>query len=167
MTGLSRADMEAVFLESRRELERSVRRRLSSPDLAPDIVHDVYLRWTRVDPIFPNRAEARAYLFRMVANLAIDRQKVEARRQEILVAAKPFNSALVGNPESENPESSALAADHAKHIEEALKELPKRDADPVASIRNSPALRQHDLRFTQLADDLLGLLLPGHSIPPS
>ncbi|MCZ8085412.1 MAG: hypothetical protein O9289_19605, partial [Rhodobacteraceae bacterium] len=30
-----------------------------------------------------------------------------------------------------------------------------------------PALRQHDLRFTQLADDLFRLVLPRHSIPPS
>lgn len=119
MTGLSRADMEAVFLESRHELERSVRRRLSSPDLAPDIVHDVFIRWMRVDPL-PNRAEARAYLFRMVANLAIDHQKIDARRREILASAAPLNSDIAGSPES-----NALAADHARQIEEALKELPR------------------------------------------
>lgn len=120
MTGLSRAEMDAVFLESRHELERSVRRRVRPPELAADIVQDVYLRWRGVRTEFPDRAEARAYLFRIAANLAIDHHKIEGRRQEILASAEPLNSLF-----ADSPESSALAADHARQIEAALSELPK------------------------------------------
>lgn len=119
-TRLTRSDLDAIFLELRHELERSARRRVSSSDLAADIVQDVYLRWQRVDLEFRNQSDARAYLYRMVANLAIDHRKIEARRAEILASAEPLHSGL-----AESPESSALASDQARIIEDALKELPK------------------------------------------
>ena len=40
-------------------------------------------------------------------------------------------------------------------------------SNPALDISVEAALRQHDLRFTQLADDLFRLVLPRHSIPPS
>ena len=41
------------------------------------------------------------------------------------------------------------------------------DTDPQAGISNRSTLRQHDPRFTRLADDFLQLVLSCDSIPPS
>lgn len=117
---LSLEEMKAVFLDMRRELEGMARRRSGSTDLAADIVQDVFIRWLKVDAIFRNSGEARAYLIRMAANLALDRRKVEHRRIEILAAYQPVASEAVATPEAH-----ALASEKVRQIEAALAELPK------------------------------------------
>lgn len=122
MSAADRVSLESVFLETRRDLERVMRRRVQSADIVADLVQDVYMKCRAVMLDFPDRTEARAYLLRMGSNLAIDHQRVEGRRAVILNDLKPYFESLEATGAS--PESYALAADKARHVEELLSSLP-------------------------------------------
>lgn len=122
MNAVSRVSLESVFLETRKDLERIMRRRIQSADIVADLVQDVYLKCRGVTLDFPDRQEARAYLLRMASNLAIDHQRVEGRRAVILNDLVPYFESFDKNAAS--PESYALAADRARQIEAVLSGLP-------------------------------------------
>lgn len=120
MAATASVDIRTVFLEIHSELEGWVRRRCRSADLAADIVQDIYVRLHRITEPFASWGDARAYLYRMAANAAIDHHKVEARRAEILQSAAPLQEEI-----SHGPEAAVFAKDQVRLIREALKELPK------------------------------------------
>ena len=122
MSAAERVSLESVFLETRRDLERVMRRRVQSADVVADLVQDVYMKCRSVMLDFPDRTEARAYLLRMGSNLAIDHQRVEGRRAVILNDLRPYFESLEATGAS--PESHAIAADKARHIEALLSSLP-------------------------------------------
>jgi RNA polymerase sigma-70 factor (ECF subfamily) len=123
MTAVGRVSLESVFLETRKDLERVVRRRVRSSDLVADLVHDVYMKCHRAVVDFPDRQEARAYLLRMASNLAIDHERVEGRRAAILGEMAPVYDMY--EQTSTSPEDHAFASDRAKQIEAVLGGLPK------------------------------------------
>ena len=123
MTMADRVSLESVFLETRQDLERVVRRRVRSVDSVADLVQDVYMKCHRATVDFPDRKEARAYLLRMASNLAIDFERVEGRRSAILDELAPVFESFSSN--SSSPESFALAADRARLIESVLAGLPR------------------------------------------
>ena len=123
MTAADRVNLESVFLETRKDLERVVRRRIRSPDTVTDLVHDVWMKCQRAAIDFPDRQEARAYLLRMASNLAIDHERVEGRRTVIL-GELASASQLLGEGAA-SPEAYAMASDMARQIEQVLAKLPK------------------------------------------
>ena len=133
MNVAGRITLESVFLDTRDDLERVIRRRVRSVDTVGDLVQDVYLKCRRVDFDFPDQREARAYLLRMASNLAIDFERVEGRREVIL---GDLASVLeLYDKQATSPEAYALAADRAKQIEKALSGLPKRTREMVVMVR--------------------------------
>ena len=133
MNAAGRITLESVFLDTRDDLERVIRRRVRSVDTVGDLVQDVYLKCRRVDFDFPDQREARAYLLRMASNLAIDFERVEGRREVIL---GDLASVLdLYDKQATSPEAYALAADRAKQIEKALSGLPRRTREMVVMVR--------------------------------
>ncbi|BCA56579.1 DNA-directed RNA polymerase sigma-70 factor [Nitrospira sp. KM1] len=67
------------FLGCYDELARFLTRKLGCKDLAAELVHETYLRITRIAPS-EQIANPRAFFFRMAANLAIDHQRKASYR---------------------------------------------------------------------------------------
>ena len=123
MAAAERIRLEGIFLDTRRDLERVVRRRVRSADCVADLVQDVYMKCCQVSLDFPDRQEARAYLLRMASNLAIDHERVEGRREEIIGGLVSIHETY--DKQTTSPEAYALAADKVKQIERVLSSLPK------------------------------------------
>lgn len=122
MSALRPVSLESVFLDNIAALLRVVRRRVQSPDLANDLVHDIYMKCRSLKVDFPHHDDARAYLLRMASNLAIDHERVERRRtaiQENLIAV--FDAY---DREADSPEAYAIAADEMRLAELELARLP-------------------------------------------
>lgn len=146
MRAAGRVSLESVFLETRQDLERVVRRRLRSTDNTSDLVHDVWIKCQRVTLDFPDRQEARAYLLRMASNLAIDHERVEGRRAAILGELAPVYDVIERHEPS--PESYALANDMAEQVETILASLPKLTRQMFVLVR------LHGLSHKEVAEQL-------------
>jgi RNA polymerase sigma factor (sigma-70 family) len=121
---LTYSDLQLVFMEARADLERMLRRRLGSSPAAADLTQDLYLRLRHITAPFPDRHQARAYLFRMAVNLVTDHIRVEGRRAEFLAGA-----VVLFDDVCDGPERDALTRDQMRRIEKALSELPSRCRD--------------------------------------
>tara|TARA_R110000787_G_scaffold60304_2_gene136853 strand:- start:177 stop:746 length:570 start_codon:yes stop_codon:yes gene_type:complete len=130
---VERVSLENVFLETRADIERAVRRRVRSADSVADLVQEIYLKCQRVALDFPDRREARAYLLRMASNHAIDFERVEGRRETILGGMASVYDAY--DRQATSPEAYALATDQAKLIEEVLSSLPARTREMFVLVR--------------------------------
>jgi RNA polymerase sigma factor (sigma-70 family) len=114
-------DLRAEFLASRPEIERFLRSRVSCPQIAADLASEIYLRLYRVKPVLTGRNDARAYLFRMAANIAIDHNRLERRRSDILNESEDLFQGV-----EPGPEPAALARSEMAIVESALAELPEK-----------------------------------------
>jgi RNA polymerase sigma factor (sigma-70 family) len=82
--GLSREDLQTLFVDARDEIARYIRRRVRCGDVAADLTQDLFLRLDRLDGRLPNTADARRYLFKMASNIALDHYKTAANRTQLL-----------------------------------------------------------------------------------
>lgn len=121
MTATDRITLEDVFVDTRGELERMMRRRVPSPDLAADLVQEVYLKCRVANLSFSTRNDARAYLLRMSANLSIDHFRKERRHAQLL---GDLTQALDPRESPPSPEAYAIASDAARRMDGALRTLP-------------------------------------------
>jgi RNA polymerase sigma factor (sigma-70 family) len=113
-----------VFLEYQARLRRLLAGRLKSPQAAEDLTQDLYLKLPRITEHFPTRDDAQRYLVRMALNAALDHQRVESRRVELLQGwAEQAAGAAV------SPEHELLARDEVRQLERALKDLPAKCRD--------------------------------------
>ena len=133
MNVAARVSLESIFIETRADLERVMRRRTGSADTAADLLHDIYLKCCRATLVFPGRQEARAYLLRMASNLAIDHVRVEGRRQAILGEMLPVVDGY--DRRADTPEAHALAKERVRQIEAVLAGLPKLTRDMFVLVR--------------------------------
>ena len=120
MASLDLAELQAVFLKNRGELEAMLRGRTRDPQSAADLAQEVFLKLRRITVPLPNNHEARRYLFTMARNLATDHQRVEGRRAQILEGAVTLFEDI-----EPSPEAVTIARDQMRVVEAALTELPK------------------------------------------
>lgn len=116
---LGAADLVGVFVEYQARLKRLLTGRLKSPQTAEDLTQDLYLKLPRVAEHFPTRDDAQRYLVRMALNAAVDHQRVEARRVELLREA-----AEVADGTAPSPEHELIARNEVEQLEQVLKDLP-------------------------------------------
>lgn len=86
-------DFEALFRRHSKDLRRFLRRRLACSDTAADLAQEAFYRLMRAGGA-PDSADARAYLFRIAANLATDHQRQSRRHvtgegAELTLASMP------------------------------------------------------------------------------
>lgn len=118
---MSEPPLIQAFRENERDLIHFLAARLKSAFAAQDLAQELYLKVRSLDAPVPVRNE-RAFLFRMAANLAIDHQRQESRRAELLAEAQAF---LAGDEtDSLTPEQSLIARVELARLERALAELP-------------------------------------------
>jgi len=119
-TFLSSGELQTVYFTVRDDLERMLRRRVRDKDLAADLTQETFLRLGQIATPLPDTDQARLYMFRIAKNLAIDHQRKESRRSDILAG-----SAVLFEDCRASPEDVALAKDQLQAVEAALDELPK------------------------------------------
>lgn len=76
-------DLAALFRAHRAELQASTYRRVGDRELAADIVQDAFLRYAAMDPMAREAnsiEQPRFFLWRIVTNLIIDRERQAGRR---------------------------------------------------------------------------------------
>lgn len=109
------------FLELYDELVRHLRRRTGDHGRAEDVAQDTYLRLletaSRKDVDTEIRDE-RAFIYRVAGNLAIDTARREQRR-----AGNGEPDVSLPDP-APDPEQHAMAHDHLRQLDDALRELP-------------------------------------------
>jgi RNA polymerase sigma factor (sigma-70 family) len=117
---MSESRLLQAFRDNERDLFRFLTARLRSAASAQDLTQEIYVNLRGVDEARPVR-NARAFLFRMAANLAIDHQRGEARRTALLAEARDL---LGGGIDTATPERALLARDELARLQRALAELP-------------------------------------------
>ena len=107
-----------LFEEHNQNLLRFVTARLHSPQEAKEIAQEAYVRLLNLDE--PNTVSyLRAYLFRIAANLVVDRLKQRERRSELRNLVFFEDEAF-----SPPPETILNARDELNLIQSAISELP-------------------------------------------
>jgi len=113
-----------VFLEYQARLKRLLASRLRSLHTAEDLTQDLYFKLPRVTEPFPSRDDARRYLVRMALNAAMDHQRVEGRRAELLAGAVELSEGVAASPED-----GVISNDEIAQLEEVLRNLPPKCRD--------------------------------------
>jgi RNA polymerase sigma factor (sigma-70 family) len=106
------------FLGLYDELARHLRRRTGSGERAEDTIQDTYLRLLDAKSSQGEIRDARAFIYRVAGNLAIDAAR---RDQRSSGEGEPAPSLPDHAP---GPEHRALAHDRLRQLDQALRELP-------------------------------------------
>lgn len=111
----------AEFIDAHRdELSRFIARKLGSDEMSRDILQDAYLRLSRRRS-GQNIGNPRAFVFRIVANLVIDHQRLSANRLEHDSADETLHNIPEHYPD---PEKHYQYRQHLSALEQAMAELP-------------------------------------------
>lgn len=110
------------FQDSEGELVAFMTTRLRCPFTARDLVQELYLKIASLDA-GQEIGNARAYLFRMAANLATDHQRSERRRSDILAEAEDL---LWGPTEASSPERQAMAREELRDLDRTIARMSPR-----------------------------------------
>jgi RNA polymerase sigma factor (sigma-70 family) len=149
------ADVAGLFREHNGALVAFLQGRLDSVAEAQEVAQEAYVRLLRLE--HPEQVGfLRAYLFRIAANLAVDRLRQRGTRAE--TAAAEASSDVLGDWfEAPAPERRALAVDQLRTLREALRELPRKtsrafvlhliDGRDFASIARSMKLTERMVRY--------------------
>ncbi|HZR35496.1 MAG TPA: RNA polymerase sigma factor [Nevskia sp.] len=121
---LGQVDLLGVFVDYQIKLKRLLAGRLKSPQTAEDLTQDLYFKLPRVAEQFPTRDDAQRYLVRMALNAALDHQRVEGRRAELLQGMAEQADSVTASPEHE-----LVSRGEVEQLEHALKELPAKCRD--------------------------------------
>lgn len=111
----------AAFQAHYDELLRFLSRRLGTAERAADVAQDTYLRLTTANKGGEEVRDARAFVFRVAGNLAIDERRRDGRRAD--VQATPEAGAAVPDP-APSAEAGLLQRERLRLLDAALEELP-------------------------------------------
>lgn len=119
---MATSGLKAVFLSERRMLVRLLTSRLRDPDLAEDVLQELWIKLEGM-PSGPI-ADPAAYLYRMANNLAFDRRRSEARRS----AREGVWLESRDDLEEADAERTLIARERLEELKAALDALPERTA---------------------------------------
>ncbi|WP_447725704.1 sigma-70 family RNA polymerase sigma factor [Sphingomonas koreensis] len=117
-------DTLQVFLTAQADLLRYATRITGDPAEAEDVVQDAWLRF-RATASARALDEPNGYLFRIVHNLALDRQRRRRRKDRIFVDGASVAATLVPSDQP-SQQSGAEAKDELAMLREATMQLPER-----------------------------------------
>lgn len=118
--------LRQTLLDSYDDLLRQLSRRLSSPELARDALHETFLRIERGGEIGVV-LRPRSYLLRMAMNVARSEQRVDARRHGPPLTLQEIEEVIVSLiDDAPDPERVAAARLELQALQAALDELPPR-----------------------------------------
>ena len=123
----ARSALLAAYLERRDDLVRFFAARLRSPSAGEDLVQDIFLRISTVDPRLDVR-NAAGYLYRLGSNMMLDKIRGERRSAARDHEWRDSHRTMLGVEEvSEDPPADAALAARERLIAvvTVLKELPE------------------------------------------
>ncbi|MBY8823438.1 RNA polymerase sigma factor [Sphingomonas colocasiae] len=115
------SDLASAFVEDRPALERFIARRVRCQQTAQDLASEVYLRLDRVVDFSGTREDARRYLYRVAANIAIDHVKIAGRRVAIIDENLVHFETM-----TESAEAAIIERQQLGIVADAMEELPDR-----------------------------------------
>lgn len=132
--GSDRSGLFGIFIECRPALLRLLAARQAAPDEAEDILQELFLK-LRSDGMVPV-AEPRAYLFRAVENLLIDRRRSSSRRtlREDAWTGLQAGSGL-GTDDAPSIEQTLIAREELAAVTRAITALPDRTVHALRRYR--------------------------------
>lgn len=120
-------DLDALFRSCARDLRQFLRRRVASPEVAADLAQEAFFRLLRNDQVSEASAgparDARAYLFSIAANLAIDHRRQVRRQQTDPVELETIEAFPDPRPSAER---ASLSREELRVLAEAVAGLPPR-----------------------------------------
>lgn len=120
-------DLDALFRSCARDLRQFLRRRVTSPEVAADLAQEAFFRLLRSgqepDAAANSARDARAYLFSIAANLAIDHRRQVRRQQTDPVEIEAIAAFPDPRPSAER---SSLSREELRVLAEAVASLPPR-----------------------------------------
>jgi len=119
-------DLLQIFLGSRQELKRFFIRRVQCSETAADLVQEVYLRLPLLTPPPSSEPAARAWMFKVAGNLAIDHARRQKRHGELLAEHFDVDRDIEGSP---TPDQFALDREQLGQVQNALAQLPAQCAE--------------------------------------
>jgi RNA polymerase sigma-70 factor (ECF subfamily) len=127
---MSSGGLKAVFLSERPMLLRLLSSRLGDPDLAQDLLQELWLKLesTATGPL----ADPAAYLFRMAANLALDHRRSTARR---IQREQGWSEVQPTHSEYATAEDTLISRERLGEMERSIAALPERTAAIFRSYR--------------------------------
>ncbi len=111
------------FLKYYDGLLRLMAHRLRSTEDAADIVQETYIRLTAVPESWANVQNARAYIFRVAQNLAVDYQRRERRQKTLAITEEHYHSLPDQAPQ---PDRGAISKEQLKLLNASLQNLPNK-----------------------------------------
>lgn len=115
----------AIYIGNRRDLVEYAAGLVGSRTVAEDLVQEAWLRFdeaTRKQYV----REPLGYLYRIVRNLAVDRQRRALRERRIFADIEIEDAAVVSPDHPATPETEALFREELRGLEDALARLPER-----------------------------------------
>ncbi len=114
-------DIQSLFRRHGKDIERFLRRRGASSDMAEDITQETFLRVLTAAPAMPIGND-RAYLFGVARNLSVD----IARRQRLFPTVADAEMVLAALPdEAPSAERVAISRQELAILQAALDEVPQ------------------------------------------
>lgn len=110
-------------------LAKQLTRKLGSPDLAAEALHETFLRLENVSEAKPVRSP-KGYLLRIAVNIATDQRRAEGRR----LTSREVDILLDVADESPDPAQIAEARSEVEAFKQAMSELPDRRQQIVLGV---------------------------------
>ena len=126
-----------------------VRRMVSDPDDAEDVTQDVFVKAFRNIRRYDGRAALTTWLFKIAANLCVDRARRRKRRGDAVSLDESYSASFLVPADARwNPEQLAVAAEMKQAVEAAIAAM---------SDKLRPVVLLHDmegLEYQEIADAL-------------
>ncbi|CAI2717591.1 RNA polymerase sigma factor [Nitrospina watsonii] len=113
--------LETVFEDHRQELTRYASLRLGVPDLAADLVQEAFLKASSIGDL-SQIENLRAFLYRVVTNLATDHHRKTKRNRRIFTDVPEDRVASVAS--SETPDQQLINEEQVQRLTRAIQSLP-------------------------------------------
>lgn len=103
------------------DLRRRLTRRVGSPDVAAEALHETWIRLGQLKDIAPVR-QPESYLYRIALNVAVDRHRADIRWSDKAV----LEELLRADDDQLDPEHIVIMQSEMAALERVLRELPER-----------------------------------------
>jgi len=139
-------DLIEVFWDERDALFRYASKILRDPQDAEDALHDCYLRLVAQPDTISMIRQRRAWVFRVVRNLCLDRLRKQRRHSDPLVQTDIAQHLHVAGGQAVTSEQRLESADALKRAYDAIKRLPPDEAQTL-SLAVAEGLSYDDIAF--------------------
>lgn len=123
---MTSSSLQRAFQEHERDLISFMSARLRCAFTAQDLAQELYLKITSLDgraEISTEISNAKAYVFRMAANLVTDHQRREQREQREQALLSEISGFLWGGRDSSSPEQQLMARQELEDLAVAVAEM--------------------------------------------